>query len=74
MQDLRDRKATHDASVSASTGASPFNELKDLQMRVYSNIFLPLKKVTTDNTPEYVLRLEEDIRKTFTIDRRYLQI
>lgn len=45
-----------------------------LQMRLHSKFILPLKMVTTDKTPEYVLRLKEDIRRTFTIDWRCLHI
>ena len=50
-----------------------FKILTDREMRNPSNIILPSKEATTDNVPEYVLRLKEEIRKPFNMARRHLQ-
>ncbi|KAL5960437.1 hypothetical protein TSMEX_011795 [Taenia solium] len=55
------------------TGVSPFKMLTGREMSVPYRIFIPSKEAATDNVPEYVLRLKEQIRKMFIMARRHLQ-
>ncbi|VDK47488.1 unnamed protein product [Taenia asiatica] len=61
------------ATVHASMGVSPFKRLTGCKMRVPSDVFLSSKETTTNNVPDYVLRLKEWLRKTFNMARRHVQ-
>lgn len=62
------------ATVYASTGVPLFKMLTGCELRVPSNIFPPSKEVAINNAPEYVLRLNEGIRRTLNFVQRHLQM
>ncbi|KAL5966883.1 Transposon Tf2-11 polyprotein [Taenia solium] len=69
----KEAKPAYRAIVYASTSASPLKMLTGREMRVPSDIILPSKELATHNALEYVLRLEEGIRKKFNMVQQHLQ-